>query len=140
MFKLITSGTSPYLDRFKIHDFNFTVGPHLINDNHWLALIDMRQKEFALLDPQQPFSNHDINYENWLNYYNKRKDVDHSISWHQDSIFKLPIQTDYFNCGVFTINYIEQYVLSGKIDFPIDSNHLFSCRQKFMKKIKEYFN
>ena len=38
------------------------------------------------------------------------------------------------------LNYIEQYVLSGKIDFPIDSNHLFSCRQKIMKKIKEYFN
>ena len=140
MLKLITSGTSPYLDRFKLNDFKFIVGPHLINGNHWLALIiDLSHKRFMLLDPMQPFFSFDSQYECWINYYNKRKDADLSISWHHDSIYQIPIQTDYFNCGIFTITFIEQFVLNGSIYFPTDSNHLFSLRQKVEKKIIEYF-
>jgi hypothetical protein len=93
-----------------------------------------------LLDPMQPYLNFDSQYECWTNYYNKRKDADLSISWRQDSIFKIPIQTDYFNCGIFTINCIEQFVLNGSIYFPTESNHLFSFRQKVENKLLEYFS
>jgi hypothetical protein len=87
-----------------------------------------------LLDPMQPFFNFDSQYECLLNYYNKRKDADLSVSWHHDSIHKIPIQTDYFNCGIFSINYIEQFVLNSSIYIPTDSDHLFSLRRKVEKK------
>ena len=113
----------------------------MINGNHWLALIiDIKQKKFLLLDPQQLTFDFGTQYEFWPNYYNQRKDADLAISWHQDHIFKHPIQTDYFKSDVFTINFIEQYVFSGKIDFPTDPKSLFSCRQKVMNKIKDYFS
>ena len=103
-------------------------------------MIDIKQKKFLLLDPQQLTFDFGSQYECWLNYYKQRKDADLAISWHQDHIFKHPIQTDYFNCVVFTINFIEQYVFSGKIDFPTDPISLFSCRLKVMNKIKDYFS
>jgi hypothetical protein len=61
------------------------------------------------------------------------KDADLSISWHQDHIFKHPIQTDYFNCGIFTIIFIEQYVFSGKLIFQLIQNLYFHV---VMNKIK----
>ena len=138
---LITIGTSPYLDRYKINDYNFIVGPHLINGNHWLALIiDMRKKNFILLDPMQSFFDFNINYECWLNYYNKRKDADLKIAWHKDLFQPHPIQTDYFNCGIFTIMYIQQYIINSKIDFSTDPKFLYSCRHVIVNKIKEFFS
>ena len=141
MSKLITVGTSPYLDKHKINDYDYIVGPHLINGNHWLALIiDMCKKRFILIDPMQVFFDFNSNYECWLNYYNQRKDTDLTISWHKDLFQPHPIQTDFFNCGIFTINFIHQYVINGRIDFSTDPKYLFSCRQQVANKIKEFFH
>ena len=87
----------------------------------------------------QSFFDFNINYECWLNYYNKRKDADLKIAWHKDLFQPHPIQTDYFNCGIFTIMYIQQYIINSKIDFSTDPKFLFSCRHVVANKIKEFF-
>ena len=137
---LITRGTCAYLDRFKINDYNFIVGPHLINSNHWVALIiNLKDKIFFLLDPRNQFANFETQYECWINYYNNRRDADHTIAWHKDTV-PHPVQEDYFNCGVFTVNFITDYINKGKIDFKTTPDQLFVFRKQIANDIKKFYS
>ena len=137
---LISRRRCAYLDRFKINDYNFIVGPLLINTNHWVALIiNLKDKIFFLLDPQNQFANFETEYECWINYYNNRRDADYTIAWHKDTVSH-PVQEDYFNCGVFTVNFITEYINKGKIDFKTTTDQLFLFRKQIANEIKRFYS
>jgi hypothetical protein len=136
---LINEQRSPYLDRFKIHDFKFIAGPHLVNNNHWLALIiNIENRKFMLLDPLNKQSLIlDTAFASWSAYYKTRRDQE-SYVWKKETIDH-PMQSDNFNCGVFVMNFIKQFILTSKIDFTTDPPSLMAYRFIAETKIKEYF-
>ena len=136
---LLNERRSPHLDRLKIHQFNFIAGPHLINNNHWLALIiNMNERKFFLLDPLKATStNLEVSYNSWLTYYNQR--VDHDLNLWKLETLDHPTQNDYFNCGIFVINFIRLYILTGKIQFSTDQSCLMATRLEVSKKIQEFY-
>ena len=136
---LINEQRSPYLDRFKIHDFKFIAGPHLVNNNHWLALIiSIENRKFMLLDPLNKQSLIlDTAFASWSAYYKTRRDQE-SYVWKKETIDH-PMQSDNFNCGVFVMNFIKQFILTSKINFTTDPPSLMAYRFIAETKIKEYF-
>ena len=126
--QLINEERSPYLDNFQIHNYNFIVGPHLVNNNHWLALIiSLKHRQFLLLDPlnlECPLTGKA--FQNWLKYYYTRKDCDQE-EWKINKI-KHPLQTDNHSCGVFVINFIKNFIMFSCIKF--DPTELFLLTER----------
>ena len=90
-------------------------------------------------DPRNQFANFETQYECWINYYNNRRDADHTIAWHKDTV-PHPVQEDYFNCGVFTVNFITDYINKGKIDFKTTPDQLFVFRKQIANDIKKFYS
>lgn len=139
---LFKNARSPYLDRYKqLHAYNFIVGPHIINNNHWLAvIIDLTKFRFILLDPLKLVSPKlEETFNSWLIYYKSRTDCK-ADKWNDKSLDESsrPIQTDGYNCSIFVINFIKSYCLQDTLEFPYSEFDLMSDRQAFADTIKEY--
>ena len=86
----------------------------ILDNNGKLQPINLKDKIFFLLDSQNQFANFETEYECWINYYNNRRDANYTIAWHKDTVSH-PVQEDYLNCHVFTVNFNNEYINKGKI-------------------------
>jgi len=125
----------PRVRQLDIIKYDFIVGPHLINENHWIAvIIDVKKKLFLSIDPQKYKSDlFDIYIDSWLHYYESR--YSKNASWRTMTIDH-PIQTDGCNCGVFVMLFIEHYITKGKIGF--ETNNMYDHRLKIAEKLKQF--
>lgn len=132
------AGDFNYLNDKPIHDFFFLLGPHLINTNHWTAIIiNIPSKEFTFIDPFGA-STDVVNemFNKWLNYYHRRHDAQHS-NW-KIRKFEHPIQKDSWNCGIYVCKFIEEVVSLGSITPTTTdeiTNFRFSIAQQLLKWI-----
>ena len=136
VLKLFNHLPCPQLDKLDINNYDFIVGPHLINQNHWTAIIiDIKKKLFLSIDPQK-YKSHllDIHFNSWLQYYESQGYLQSTI-WKKIAIDH-PIQTDTCNCGVFVMLLIEQYIQNGKISFNTNNMHVH--RLKIAETIKNF--
>ena len=83
-------------------------------------------RKFLLLDPLKQSKILDGTFASWLAYYKKRKDQE-NVAWENETIAH-PMQSDHFNCGIFVMNFIKQYILTSKIEFTTDHSSLMSYR------------
>jgi hypothetical protein len=102
------------LNKLAIHDYNYIVGPHHINNNHWIAVIvDLKSNTFQVIDSKLKSNNlGSMCFQSWIDYNNKRedkcvKDWNHNIANNQHPIQSL---ADNHNRGVYVCKIIEQYV------------------------------
>jgi Ulp1 family protease len=140
--QVLETGKCSTLDKIDLDKQNIIAGPYNINNNHWLAfIIDIIRLEFILLDPM----NHspsilDKCFQSWSKYYNSRNVKKH-IEWTVRKI-KHPLQQDHFNCGVFVINLIKNYILNDivneNINFDCSSTSLECDRQLISSAIENY--
>ena len=135
---LFTFDKSPYIDRLKIENHSYIVGPYLINKNHWNALIiNIDDREFMLLDPftvTPTFAQK--SFDTWCNYY-KTRPIRNDTEWRLTSI-NHPFQTDFYNCGVFVILFIKRFLLSKTIDFDTSEQSLMNERLLIASSIEEF--
>jgi Ulp1 family protease len=145
--KLLQEGRSPYLDRYQnlVKNYRYIVGPHLINQNHWLALIiDLETSRFFLLDPllmESPLLK--FAEESWTRYYFSRKDHDKNTKWNDPNNYRTvynqrSLQSDNFNCGVYVIKYITTYVITGNFTFDNNDGDLSMARELIATTIETY--
>ncbi len=107
--KLLNNKPCQEIDKINVNEYDYVVGPYLINGNHWTAfIIDIPKLLFLSLDPKKFKSDHlDVHFENWLNYYKSR--YESSSHWAK-RIIDHPLQTDGYNCGVYGMLFIKNYV------------------------------
>ena len=140
--QLLDKEKCSYLDKININYLNFITGQHHINNNHWIAMIiDIIKGEFILLDPKQKSSSIlDKSFQSWVNYYNSRKQK-YVIDWKIRKIDH-PLQTDHYNCGLFVIHFIKNYlnhqVKNDTITFDCSPVSLDCDRQLISSAIESY--
>ena len=125
-----------FINKVDIHNYNFLVGPHLVNNNHWNAfIVDMLNKKFYLIDPQK-IQEQVLNkcFNNWLWFYNNRVDSV-PCEWNLVNIDH-PKQTDTYNCGVFVSYFIHNIVKHGCI--KTDFSNFKLLRKAMAKTISSY--
>ena len=119
-----------------MHNLKYVVGPHHINNNHWVAvLVDITAASFQVINPKgQSFSLSKSCYDSWIDYYYKRPDATITDWKHNVNTTQHPIQSDNdnWNCGVFVCLIIEHFVKSqlNSFSFPANKADLKSFRQR----------
>ena len=139
--ELFSSGQSKCLDAHKqLHMYTYIVGPHLLNRNHWLAvIIDLSKFRFMLIDPMKEMPLiFESTFKFWLCYYKSRNDYQ-PYAWNNEVVTDTrPFQTDGYNCGIFVINFIKNYCLNQTINFAHSEMHLFSDRLSIAHTIENF--
>ena len=139
--QLLLFSKSPYLDKLNLEEYNYIVGPYFISSqNHWNALIiSIKDRDFLLLDPQNTApSLSKEKFDSWCNYINQSQ-KNMSGEWKHKSP-NHPIQKDYFNCGVFVILFIKNYIIKKSIDFDTNEASLINERSFVATQIENYCN
>lgn len=134
--KILNNQSGSILDKFDINQYQYIVGPHLINQNHWIAIIiDVELKHFYSLDPLKYRTNLlEQHFDNWIQFCSR---FGKSDFWKQMTIDH-PIQTDSYNCGIFVMIFIANYINTGKIEFDSDSFNMNKFRHQIAYKIKNF--
>ena len=131
--QIINNNQCTLLEKINLHDYEYIVGPHLINKNHWVAvIINVKHFLFSLIDPKkQQTELLDQHFQNWIQYYNTRYD---KSGW---SEMIVDHQTDNFNCGVFEMLFISSFIKTGRIEFS--TQNILQLRCQIADTIKNYF-
>jgi Ulp1 family protease len=123
------------LEKINIHESQFIVGPHFVDNNHWLAMIiDMKKQHFYLIDPKK--DNPELlqhHFDQWVQYYNRRIDK-LDITWSKMTI-EHPIQTDNYNFAIFVMNFIQMFINNYKIEFS--TKNMIDWRRLVAETIKK---
>ena len=143
--QLIDHQKSKYLDKRDINDFFYIAGPYLINNNHWVAfIVDMIRYKIILLDPMLVSSPLvDKALQSSVKYYNSLTTFNTSLN-QSNAIWKIhhvehPIQTDHYNCGIFVIHFVKEYINSQQnIVFDSSATSLACDRQLISSAIVNY--
>ena len=132
--KLFNNKPEHQIDKINVNQYDYIVGPYLINGNHWTAIIiDVQEKLFLAIDPQIFKSDLlDNQFEIWLQYCIRHE----SSSVWKKTIIDHPIQNDEYNCGVFVMLFITNYIKNGRINF--ETHNLHSHRLIIAETIKNY--
>ncbi len=131
-FRIFNNSVSSRLEKIDIHNYNYIVGPHIVNRNHWVSVIvDINSALFQVIDPRgksYKFSN--TLFDTWVTYYDNRNDASIKKWFNNSENIKHPIQKDDYNCGVFACLFIQHFILEkNKIDF--------NCHKKVLKKYRK---
>ena len=130
------------LSKIDIHNYNYIVGPHHVNGNHWTAvIIDVYLAQFQVIDPKG--TNFELSnrcFQSWIQYYNLRDDASIEDWNHNLRSIKHPIQHDKddHNCGIYVCLFIDQYVNKNhQIDFKNSKRDMITFRHKIAETLEK---
>jgi Ulp1 family protease len=139
-FRIFNNGASSRLEKVDIHNYNYIVGPHIVNRNHWVSVIvDMNSANFQVIDPRGVSCELSKTfYDSWVSYYGKRNDASIKKWFHNSENIKHPLQKDKHNCGIFVCLFIEHFILKhNKIQFNSDKDDLTKYRKQIAQTLEK---
>ena len=117
--------------------------PINIGNNHWLlAYINMRIKELFIydsIDNEQRQINIINNLLTWLMSFIPKQDRKNEEEKWKAEIVDAPLQTNGFDCGVFTMKYAD-HIVQGKEEMRFTTEDMPRFRQEIKNKIIQEIN